>query len=455
MGELAKKHFCFNKQFITSALMIALPVALQNVISFGVNMMDSVMLGQLGSTAMSAANFGGKPFFLLIIIGFGLASGGSVLIAQYWGKGDIDKIRRVMALSMQFCMTVSVIFTVASIAFPHALVSLFTKDESIIEQGAQYLATLAFSYVFYSFSNCYLMCLRAIEKVKISTAIYGVSFFINVIFNYLFIFGKFGFPCLGVRGAAIGTIMARMSEFIMTVCYMRFKEKTINLRIKHMFGFYKELIGDYIKYSLPVVGNELLWGLGSIALSVIIGHISKAFTAANTIADVINQLTSVAAFGIANAAAVLTGKTIGAGKKETAQKMANTLILFAFIVGVIGCAAIIILRSPILSIYKLTAEEKQMAWDVLTSLAILQLALSVDLTIVVGILRGGGDTKTALAIDCGCQWAVAVPLGALAGLVLHWPAGITYFIMRSDTLLKTVVGTIRVLGGKWIRNITK
>lgn len=226
MPKRLKDHFIFEKQFLLNMLAIAVPIALQNMISFGVAMMDSVMLGGLGDKAISAANLGGQPFSLLMSIGFGLSSGGSVLIAQYWGRGDVARIRTVMRLSMQIVFTASSLMTLVCLLFPQQVMGLYSNEAEIVAAAAQYLQLVALSYLPYSISNNYIMSLRAVEKVTVSAAIYGTSFFVNVFFNYVFIFGAFGAPALGVRGAAVGTILARCSELLLVTIYMYAKEDT-------------------------------------------------------------------------------------------------------------------------------------------------------------------------------------------------------------------------------------
>lgn len=262
MKQRLDKHFLLNRAFVGTLLAIAVPIALQNMISFGVAVMDSVMLGSFGDVAIAAANLGGQPFSILMSFGFGLSSGGSVLIAQYWGKGDIGRIRKVMRISMQLVFLASLGITVVCLLMPEGILRIFTKDEAIVQAGAGYLALVAFSYIPYSLSNNYMMSLRAVEKVKISTAIYGVSFFVNVFFNYAFIFGKFGAPRLEVRGAAVGTIFARCSELVMVLIYMYFRENTVGFRMHDCLKFDREMLPSYTRHSLPVLGNELLWGVG-------------------------------------------------------------------------------------------------------------------------------------------------------------------------------------------------
>lgn len=449
-----KDKFLFNKQFVLGAIAIILPIALQNVINYGVNLMDSVMLGQLGDVAISAANLGGQPFFLLTMFGFGIGSGAGVLIAQYWGKGDMEHIRRIMGFALRLTFIVSLIFTVVCIAIPEQLMSLFTSNAATIEQGADYLWIISIGYVFYSLSNCYMTSLRAVEKVSVSMVVYGISFFINVAVNYVFIFGKLGAPALGVKGAAIGTVAARMSEFAMALIYMYFIDKRTGFRIKHVFSKGGDIVKPFMKNCLPVVGNELLWGFGTVMITLIISNLSDDFIAAGSIATVVNQIALVGIMGVSNAAAVLTGKTVGEGDKEKVQKVANTMLVFSVIVGLFGSALLFALRVPILAIYDISEGAKEITSQLIIILAALQLVLAIDITVIVGVLRGGGDTKFAFFIDVGTVYLLALPLGAIAGFVLHFPPWAVYLLLRCDTFIKTVLGLIRVLRKKWQRDVT-
>ena len=454
MPKRLKDHFIFEKQFLLNMLAIAVPIALQNMISFGVAMMDSVMLGGLGDKAISAANLGGQPFSLLMSIGFGLSSGGSVLIAQYWGRGDVARIRTVMRLSMQIVFTASSLMTLVCLLFPQQVMGLYSNEAEIVAAAAQYLQLVALSYLPYSISNNYIMSLRAVEKVTVSAAIYGTSFFVNVFFNYVFIFGAFGAPALGVRGAAVGTILARCSELLLVTIYMYTKEDTIGFRFSDCFRLKNEMIQDYTRHSLPVLGNELLWGLGISVTAAIIGRIGSVFVTANSIAAVLNQLALVSVIGVGNAAAVITGKLIGEGRMQRAKRAANTILLGSVFVGMFNCAMIFIMRPIFLSFYRITPEAYEAAYTVMGVLALLHLSLAIDITCIIGILRGGGDTKTAFAFDCGALWLVSVPMGVLSGLVWGWPVPLVYVMLKLDSPIKTILSLIRLKSGAWIRNVT-
>ena len=240
MKTALKEKFITEKSFYRNLLAIAGPMAFQYAISFGVTLMDSVMLGSLGDVAISGANLGNQMQTLVMSCSYGLASGGGVLIAQYWGKKDMAHIRKVVRLAVQAVFCAVSVLTLLSLAFPHQILRIFTPDAQVIEAGASYLSVVAFSYLPYALASCYLSSLRGTEQVKMTVGVYGCSFFVNVIFNYIFIFGKLGAPALGVRGAAVGTVCARCSELILALIYMYTKEKLVGFRVKDCFTWDKE-----------------------------------------------------------------------------------------------------------------------------------------------------------------------------------------------------------------------
>lgn len=450
-----KEHFLFEKDFFKTVFAITLPIAMQNVISFGVNAMDSIMLGSLGDIAVSGANLGGQPFFLMSMVGFGLAGGGNVLISQYWGKGEKEVIRKVMRISMLAVTVIALLASIVCFLFPYQVMSLYTNEPDVQAAAAGYLKVISVGFVFYAVANSYMSCLRAVENVKMSTIVYGMSFFVNVFFNYIFIFGKFGAPELGVVGAAMGTLIARVFEFVCITIYMYFIEKNIEYKMHCMFKLDSALIPDFIHHALPVVGNEMIWGLGATATSMIMGRIGSTFVAANSITNVIAQLAQVFIFGISNAAAVVCGKTIGEGKRERAQKTAQTLLLMGVGFGLISSAVILLLRTPFLSIYDITPEAKTAAYNMMLVLALTQPIAAIDIISIVGILRGGGDTKLGLALDGGGMWLVNIPMGILTGLVLKIPPRLIFLAMRSDSFIKIFIEIRRITSGVWIRTVTR
>jgi len=450
-----KERFMTDKSFYKTVIAITIPIALQMVISFGVNVMDSVMLGTLGDLAISGASLGGQPFYLLMGLGFGLSSGGTVLISQYWGKGNKDAIRRIMTLSMWFVIIASFLFSAACILFPRQIMGAYSKDPEVIEAATQYLQVLAIGFMFYSISNNYLSSLRAVESVKVATIIYIISFFVNVGANYTFIYGNFGMPRLEIRGAALGTVIARMSEFLLAFLYMRFKENKIGFRLKDLWRFDKGLLKDYVTNALPVVGNEMLWSLGSTVMAMVIGRVGAGFVAANSIAGVIWQLANLFVIGIANASAVVTGKAIGEGREEEAQKISNSLQLMGLLAGVFAGLIIIILRGPFVGLYDISPATRDLAMQIIAIQALMQPVIALDIICTIGILRGGGDTTMAFILDCGALWLVGVPLGIVTGLVWHWAPPLVWLMMKMDSPVKVFLIFLRLRSGKWIKNVAR
>ena len=452
---MLKKHFVFDREYFKALCTVALPLALQNVINNGVSAMDTIMLGELGDIAVSGASLGGQTFFLMMIAGFGVCGGASVLIAQYWGKGNVGVIRRVMRISTLTMFLISIVFFLGAFFFTPQIMSLFSNETAVIEAGVAYLKTLSIGFVFYALSNCYFLALRGVEQVKVSTTVYAMSFFVNVIVNYTFIFGKFGAPALGVQGAAIGTVAARIFEFCCAAVYMYCIEKKIGFKWHCMFKIDRTLIPDFIHHALPVMGNEFIWGIGSVTTGIIMGHIGSTYVAANSVVTVLFNLSSVFTFGVANAASVMCGKTIGQGKMERAQKTALTLNVTAFCIGFIMSMIVMLVRTPFLSIYNITPEAKLAAYQMLTVVICIQPIAALDIVNIIGVLRGGGDTKLALMLDGGGMWLINIPLSVLMGLVLKAPAPFVYLSMRCDAFIKIFIEFRRILSGRWLRTVTR
>ena len=352
-------------------------------------------------------------------------------------------------------IVVSIVFTILGYTFPREILRLFNKDEAVIEIGAKYLKIVIFSYFFSGVSSCYLNTMRGTENVKLSTLVYTFSFLVNGFFNYCFIFGKFGFPEFGAAGAAIGTLIARFCEFAIVMAYGDFIEKKVGFRIKHIFRIEQELFPDFIRHSLPVIGSEFIWSMGALVQTAIIGNLSTTFVAANSIANVLQQLAMVMMFGIGNAAAVIMGKTVGSGDIEKAKKMGKTFILLSIGVGVVSCGLILVLRNPMLLIYNVTEETKNLAYQIMGVMAIIMCGSAIEITSIMGILRGAGDTKVAFAIDAGCTWGIGVIMGYLAGFVWHLPLIWVFVCLRSDTVVRITICLIRIFRGNYIKNVTR
>ena len=444
-----------DKNFYKVLFSITLPIAAQNFITFTVSLADSLMLGKVGEIALSGANLANQLFFILMIVTFGVTSAAMVFASQYWGKDDVYSMKRVIAIMLRLAAVISVIASALAICIPETVMSWYSDDPDVIEAGASYLRIIGWAYPFYSLTNAMASVLRSAHIVKISIVIYLSSLIVNVSLNWILIFGNLGAPVMGVRGAALATAVARCVEFIILLIYLAFFEKKIHYTFKDLFVPVKDYLGAFVKTGAPVVLNEAVWSIGTSVLSMIIGHISTEFVSANSIANIIWQCVWVVVSGMGNATSVVIGNAIGKGEnKELVLNKAKTIVLLAAIMGILSAVTLIIIRGPVINFYEVSAETKALAYDLIVSYAVIIVFQAMSVQYIVGIFRGGGDTKTAAVVDVFFLWTVAIPLGAFTGLILGWAPPFVYLMLRSDELFKNIVGFLRLKSGKWIRDIT-
>ena len=444
-----------DKEFYKLLFSITLPIAAQNFITFTVSMADSLMLGKLGETALSAANLANQLFFILMIITFGVTSAAMVFASQYWGKGDIYSLKRIITIMLRVAFVISTVATALALCTPEFVMSWYSDDAEVIKVGADYLRIVGWIYPVYSVTNAMVCIFRCAHEIKISIAVYLTSLIVNVFFNWVFIFGNLGSPAMGVRGAALATAIARIAEFIILIIYLAAFEKKIHYTFADFFVPVKDYVKDFVKTGAPVILNETVWSIGSSTLSMIIGHISTEFVSANSIANIIWQCVWVMISGMGNATAVIIGNAIGMGKdKAYINKMAQSVIVVAGIMGVIAAGIILLIRGPVINFYEVEQSTKDLAMDLIVSYALILVLQSMSVQYVVGIFRGGGDTKFSMFIDTAFLWIFAIPLGAYAGLVLKLSPPIVYLVLRCDEVFKCFAGLIHMKKGRWVRDVT-
>lgn len=443
------------RNFYKQVLMLIIPMAIQNLINVGVTAADVMMLGRVGEKVLSGASLAGQVQFIMTMILFGTTSGMTVLSAQYWGKKDTRSIEKIMGIGMTIGVTTALIFTIGALTIPEMLMSIYTSDPEVIAEGVKYLRIVGCSYVFMAMTQVYLYIMRSIERVVIATVVYSTSLFTNVAINALLIFGLFGFPKLGIVGAAIATLTSRIIEFSIVVWYAVFKNKVVRFHISDMWKIDKGLLKDFVVYAAPVILNELMWGLGSSTNTAIIGHMGSAAVAANSVAQMARQLATVVVFGVSNATAIYLGKTIGEKKYELAKIYGKKFAWLSVITGALG-GGVILLAAPILKrIMVLSPEAQSYLMFMFFVMSYFTLCQSVNTTLIVGVLRSGGDTKYGLIIDIGGMWCVSILFGAIAAFVFKASVPIVYIILMSDEVIKIPLSVSRFLSYKWIRNITR
>lgn len=444
-----------DKNFYKLLISIAFPIALQNLITFAVGMLDTMMLGVLGEVQLSAAAIGNNLFFILMILIFGLAGGSNIMISQYWGKDDVKSIHKILSIMYRACVAITIIFIFIAMVFPEEFMSIYTTDNRVIEAGSDYLRIISIGYIFYSLTNTTIMMLRSVKTVKISLLVYSISLVVNGFFNWVFIFGNLGAPELGVKGAAIGTVIARITEFAIVMIFMTFYENKIALRFKHLAKMDKVILKDFRTNCIPVLFNELLWSTGSTMISVIIGRLGTEVVAANSINTVAFQFVTVFAWGLSSAASVVIGNTIGEGKEHKAREYAFTIGALSIAMGVLSAIVIYFIRPILVDFYNVSDFTKIKAMEIMSVTSIVVIFQILGVNLMMGVLRGGGDAKFVLINDLLFMWTVAIPLGFVSAFILKWPIPVVFFIMKSDEIIKSLVAIGRVLSGKWVRNVTR
>ena len=333
-----------DREFYKKVLVLVLPMALQNLINVGVTAADVVMLGKVGEDVLSGSSLAGQVQWVMSLVFFGLASGASVLIAQYWGKKDIETIEKIIGITLRCSLITGVIFTAASWVFPVQIIRLFTNEPAVISEAVKYLRIVSCSYIIISFTMMYLNVIKSVEKVVVSTVVYSISLVFNIVLNYTLIFGKFGMPAMGIEGAAIATLLARILELGITVVYAWKMNTAVKFRIKHLFVKDRLLWNDFVKYATPVILNELLWGAGYSANTAIMGHMGSSAVAANSVAHTIRQLSMVVSFGVGNATAIMMGKAIGEGREDIAKDYGRRFVNLSLMTGIAGTVLILVIR---------------------------------------------------------------------------------------------------------------
>ena len=441
--------------FYRNVFALVVPMALQNLINVGVTAIDVVMLGKVGETALSGSSLAGQIQFIMMLLFFGITSGATVLTAQYWGKKDTRTIEKILGMGLSVSLVVAAVFTIAALLIPETLMQIYSSDVEVITEGARYIRIVRLSYLCIAVTQVYLNIMRSIERVLIATFVYFMSLVVNVVVNALLIFGLCGFPKLGIVGAAIGTLCARITETVIVLVYARTRNRDVRIRLYDMFHIDRVLLRDYMVYAMPVVLNELMWGLGSSANTAVIGHMGSAAVAANSVAQVARQLATVVVFGISNATAIYLGKTIGERQILHARAYAKRFVGLSLLLGTIG-GGIILLAAPVAGAnLELTEQAKQYMNFMFFVMSYFTIAQSVNTTMVVGVFRSGGDTRFGLIMDVSTMWGCSILIGAVAAFVLHASVQVVYVILMSDELIKIPICVYRYRTYKWLNNVTR
>lgn len=443
-GELYKRMF-----------RIAIPISMQQLITVGINLMDTIMLSSMGDAQLSGSALAGQFITLFQICCMGIGMGASVLTSRFWGMQEKDSLRKAVTIMLRFGLVFATAFTLVTAAAPEWIMRIYTSDPELISNGVIYLNWMVPTYYCMGLALTCTLVLRSVGQVRVPLVCSIIAFFVNVFFNWVFIFGKLGAPRMEIAGAALGTLIARVFELCFICGYFFFKDERIAYRFRHLLTKCRDLVGEYFRISIPVLISDALLALGNNAVAMVMGRIGAAFVAANSVTTVVQQLSSVLTTGISNASGIITGHTMGQGDYEKAQRQGYTFLGMGFLIGCFAAVVIQIVRGPIINYYQVTPEAKLIAKELMDAISINVVFLAMNSILTKGVLRAGGDTKFLMAGDILFLWIASIPLGALAGLVFHWPAFWIYTMLKIDQIIKCVWCFFRLKSGKWLKKINR
>ena len=441
-----------NDTFYKTLLSLGIPVTIQNTITSSLNLVDMLMIGQLGTNEVAAVGLANRFYFVFILITFALSSGTAIFTAQFWGKKDIQNIGKVMGIALILSMIVSFVFTIVSVSIPGFIMGVFTEDSHVIAEGIPYLRIVGLTHVMMALAMLYIFVLRSTGHVMIPTFIIIGALSLNTFLNYCLILGHFGFPAMGVKGAAIATLISRFFEAGLIVLISHLKNYPV-VRLQDLRQIPGSLIRQFIKTVLPVIGNEFFWVAGVTAYAVVYGRMGTSEIAAVNIIQPVEQFCTSFFFGLASAASVMIGNKIGAGHGDIAISYARRFSIIG-VVGAIGAGVVIFISGPaIVSIYQVSETVRSYAVNMLMILSVLLWIRIFNLIAVVGVLRGGGDTTFSFYMEMINIWVVGVPLALLGGFVWKIPVYWVYALVQIEELSKMVFGIYRIVSQKWIHSL--
>lgn len=458
MTQTKENFFTNDKNFYKTFFKMLTVVALQNLIAYSVNMLDNIMLGSYSQDALSGAATVNQIFFVVNQLAIALGNGLVVLCSQYWGQKNIKDIKKVTGAALLISIILGLIIFAICAFFPMQLIRIFSSDQAIIDQGVLYLDIIKYTFFLFMISNLLISMLRSVEVVRISFAISVVSLIVNGSINYVLIFGRLGFPQMGIKGAAIGTLIARIIEFIIVLIYIGLVDKNVNLFsgsfIADSFSFSnKDALKKYIYMATPIVISSLIWAISVPMQTAILGHLSSDAIAANSVATTFFQYLKVIVIAVSSTEAVIIGKTIGQGDLSQIKQQARTLSIISVTLGLVLAIILLVLRAPLLSIYSLTPRAMELSDHFIIIMSLVMVGMSYQMPVSVGLIQGGGDNKFCLRMNIVATWCIMIPLSLITAFVIKAPVEWVVLAVQSDQIFKCLPVFLRFRSYKWIRKL--
>lgn len=449
--EKAKK----NLSFLWTILAIAMPVAGQRLIDIAVNMADTLMLGNYGDITLSASSLANQFYNMFSIFCMGLSGGCCVLASQYWGAKNLHAYKSVLNLSVRTCVAGSTVFALLSAFFPEQIMAFYSSNSEVVRQGTEYLRLLTAVFFFHGITTCLANLLRSVGLSWLPLIGSCISLVVNIILNWVFIFGKLGFPEMRIAGAALGTLIARAIEFGVILGYLLYKDKVISLHFRDLFApVQRQQYRMYFKVGLPVLISDMLIGVGNNLVAMVIGNLGAEISAANSICTMVVQMNTVVNLGFALAGSITVGQTIGRGELQRAKKMGKAFLGASALLGVLAGFLTVWITPWLIGFYQVSSQTYAYAYELMYSFALILPFQTIGTVLAKGILRGGGDTRFLMFADVAFLWIASVPLGYLAAFTWHLSPFWIQLLLRIDVVMKSIVCCLRLYLGQWVHHLS-
>lgn len=443
-----------DKSFYKTIITLAVPMVLQNLITYSVGLADNLMIGSLGDSAISGVYMGNQVQTVLQVLSAGVEGGILLISAQYWGKKDTESIRRITSIGIWFSLLLGLLFSAVTIVAPRQVISVFTDVDQVIDNGVVYLSMLCYSYVFFALTQAMIACMRSVESAGIGLVVSFSSLVIDVALNYILIFGKLGFEPMGVKGAATATLISRICETVIIFVYVRFVDKKLGFRVRMMKKIDKPLLFDFIRYGTPLILGQLVWGANLFANSMILGHLGEAVTTAVSIANTLNNLMYVGINGLAGAVGIVTGKMVGSGDIGKVKEYSTTVQICFFGLGLVISGFLFLACGPFIGLYDITAGAAEYARQFIHVLCVTCIGTCYQYPCLFGLVKSGGDVSFVFRNDTFAVFCVVIPSAVITSL-LGCPAWVVFFCLKSDQIFKCIVAFFKIRKYNWMKNLTK
>ena len=446
--------FTKDRSFYRSLILLAVPISLQNLVTFAVNFADNVMIGSLGDDAISGVYVGGQLQSVVQMFVGGIEGAILILAAQYWGRKDRDSIRKVVSIGVKFALGVGLFTTLVAVLFPQWVIRIFTTEPGVIREGAAYVQIVGFTYLFFSVSQVMIAAMRSVETARIGLYISCMALVVNVCLNYVFIFGQLGFPARGVRGAAVATLIARIMEMCVSIGYVFFVDKKLRFGWRDLLHTDGQLLRDFVRYGLPIIGGQVVWAVNSLANTKILGYYSAGVIAAASITGMLHNLVYVWMNGMSSAVGIITGKTVGAGQYEKMKEYSKTVQMIFLFVGLISGAAVFLFRDGFISLYNASPEAQEYSRQFINVISVTIIGTCYQAACLFGLVKSGGDISFVFKNDTIFVFLVVIP-SSLIAMWLGAPPWVVFACLKCDQILKCFVAIVKINRYNWMKNLTR